>query len=1237
MTKTKKHHWLFKLWIKIRGLLALLIVLAGLTVGLLSLLLPFESLYQQRLENFLSGQWGLAVEVSEIAGSWQGYGPYFELSDLKLTGKQSVQLESADLSINVYQLMIPGGRTGIDLSINKAELDMIRSDQGASITINDDNDEARFTEMLDRVLTTGSLRVDEMTLNLANESGEVLLAGLVADLLLEQDPTHRALQLLIQNEDQDQSIEILSKGLRTESLTRDAQWYIKFDQFDLSNFKDLVTNIGLQKGHLKGQLDGDIWIVAQGGVIQSVTGEIKWHNADQDFSFGASLKHQGEAKSWLANIGIHDISHDGLELSDFNIWLQRAGAFNQIEATDVPIAWVMQVASDLGIGQSINQQQIQQVSGNIDLFEYSADTRNEAMHGGLLFSGLGIQHEKFNFAGLAGEYSFVADGGRLLIETREGQLSIPDVFRGELLWQDLSAQINMDWSADIPEMTVNNLWCACGDFNLQAWSDFKMKADRVLILNSQLSAVDVNSLWKYWPHKVWKPKTLAWLDDGLLDGQVSKGYVFVNGEMVEKAFKTGRAQFISRAYTDAVDNRFHPQWPVVENIDSVAMFNHESAHVQVLSAETLGLQVSEAQVDLDSFDSGLIAVEMSANSRDNQILNYIRQSPLVKNIDLNEFIRVGGQQAIELDFDVSVKPDVKQAFRPKGQVVFRQGQFFTEHFTIDQINGPVSLDGYQLLMQDLPAQLNEAAIKLDGKIITKSDEGVVIDVDLSGPLGADYLLEVVEQELPITGESDWNINIKNQREELLMTATSALSGVAIDLPAPLEKAADEDKNIEIRCRIPCKDSTVEINYNDEIKSTINSEAGRYHLSKLQFMHALSDGPNVDQDNLFGGHIQRLDLDQWLGLLANGATSEADEFAVTPDNALPVDEIDLRINEMVFMSRTFENMALNIKRETNSYHIEVDSEAIKGKVVIDDDVKQKGIVAEFEHLNWIDATVTSTQQAEEGSNSQIPDIHLWAAEFSYAGVPLGALRMEMRNVADGIKVDQLSIKSALAEISVSGSWNKAEGALGQSAFNVVMFSEKIADFLQTVGFNAPITNAQTLIEMKARWDGVPSQFNIATIDGSLDIKIGQGQVLDQDPGFGRVLGLFNLTNLPRRLILDFRDVLADGLLFRSMEGHFEIKSGVANTQDFLIKASSARIHIEGDVGFADQSYEQTITVRPQIGKTFPTIGAIAGGPVGAAAGFLVQGLFDKQLKNKNEIIYQVTGTWDDPLIELISDE
>jgi len=89
--------------------------------------------------------------------------------------------------------------------------------------------------------------------------------------------------------------------------------------------------------------------------------------------------------------------------------------------------------------------------------------------------------------------------------------------------------------------------------------------------------------------------------------------------------------------------------------------------------------------------------------------------------------------------------------------------------------------------------------------------------------------------------------------------------------------------------------------------------------------------------------------------------------------------------------------------------------------------------------------------------------------------------------------------------------------------------------------------------------------------------------------------------------------------------------------FVIAASSAEIIITGSTGFVEQSYDQLITVKPEVGKTFPTIGAIAGGAVGAAAGFVVQGIFEGALKNSADIQYKVTGTWSEPEIVLLDEK
>jgi uncharacterized protein YhdP len=63
----------------------------------------------------------------------------------------------------------------------------------------------------------------------------------------------------------------------------------------------------------------------------------------------------------------------------------------------------------------------------------------------------------------------------------------------------------------------------------------------------------------------------------------------------------------------------------------------------------------------------------------------------------------------------------------------------------------------------------------------------------------------------------------------------------------------------------------------------------------------------------------------------------------------------------------------------------------------------------------------------------------------------------------------------------------------------------------------------------------------------------------------------------------------------------------------------------------------MTVRPGLGNTLPIIGAIAGGPGGAAAGLALQGLLHEQLGEASQVQYTITGSWDEPLIEPVLKE
>ena len=147
----------------------------------------------------------------------------------------------------------------------------------------------------------------------------------------------------------------------------------------------------------------------------------------------------------------------------------------------------------------------------------------------------------------------------------------------------------------------------------------------------------------------------------------------------------------------------------------------------------------------------------------------------------------------------------------------------------------------------------------------------------------------------------------------------------------------------------------------------------------------------------------------------------------------------------------------------------------------------------------------------------------------------------------------------------------------------------------------------------------------------------GRLLEVEPGAGRVLGLLSLTQLPRRLMLDFRDFFSKGFAFNRIDGHVRLAGGTARSDDLDIDGPAARIHIKGSADLRAQTFDQTIEVLPKAGNLLTVAGAIAAGPVGAAIGAAANAVLKKPLGQVAAKTYRVTGPWKEPKVEVIGRE
>ena len=118
--------------------------------------------------------------------------------------------------------------------------------------------------------------------------------------------------------------------------------------------------------------------------------------------------------------------------------------------------------------------------------------------------------------------------------------------------------------------------------------------------------------------------------------------------------------------------------------------------------------------------------------------------------------------------------------------------------------------------------------------------------------------------------------------------------------------------------------------------------------------------------------------------------------------------------------------------------------------------------------------------------------------------------------------------------------------------------------------------------------------MTSLNGSVQARLGDGQLEDVEPGAGRVFGLMSFVALPRRLSLDFSDVFDSGLSFDRITGSFRLVNGEAFTCDLTLISPAADVGIVGRAGLVGRDYTQTALVSANVGNTLPLVGGVLAG-------------------------------------------
>jgi uncharacterized protein (TIGR02099 family) len=1221
MTNTAQHSFAFRLWIQLRGLLAVLIVLFGVVVGVISLILPNESLYKDKVVSFLSKQWDKEIVIEHISGKWRGFGPSFVIEGLKIKDEEEVAVDQAILTINFVKFLIPKGSTGINLEISDVDVDFERKPSGKIVLADEVDMDKGFSDKIGKLLDAGTLTVNNLTLNITDPVSQAK-HKIKSKITVQQSNEQRAFVLELDTKEIADVISLKAITAKGNDFLKQAQWYVESKNLSLQSISDYTNNNYFPKTFV----DAQLWVETENSSIIKMVATANLKNKlfenDAEVTGQAKLIYKGNKNKWLADLTIKDIKTASISQDEINVRINRDKGFINLEADVLDVPLLRAILSVVHIDTtSFDSFDLTGKVADVSI-KYDVNLRR-IVDASIAFEKINMTTNVVQLTNLTGSISFHDEQIRLLIDSENGSAHIPGILRGNVEWSNLllTAQTSMQ-DNDI-DVKINSVWCDCNDFVLDGAARIGFDENLFLDLTFAIYQAQANQLYKYWPTNKWKPKVLNFLDQALVSGVVENGMIIYHGMTKDYPFKASQGVFITQSNLHNAQVKYHKDWPILSAFNAVVDTKNMSLRVKSQEGRVMNARIKNVLAQIKDFKKPYLTVDVNAKGKDNYLLDFLKSSPMKKGLKiLDEDMSLKGRQEaqVHLGFPLN-KPTVK--IEPSGSVNFIHTDFQVGHFQLLDLVGKLDFAGLSLKLSDLKAKfLNQSAV-VSGDIVNQANQPTKINVLINGNYDVTNFESTLGFELPAIGRAPWKFSIANSKQaQTVFTANSNLIGVQLDIPAPFTKTIEESTPFSLSCVLPCLDSGWDLSFNQSLTSnfSVNRESGEFKLNKLIF------GKTQD---MFGGHLGTVDIDKWISLLTKNKSQNKSQN-------LPFQNMSLQVDTIIFMARELKDVNIDVFNniKDDSIDLTIQAEDVSGTVKIANNLSKKGIIVQLQKLHWQAPDVVKAEESSEQVTTSYPPLHIWIGDFIYDGIPLGESSIEVRPVSEGIKVEKLVTHSELLNLNINGVWSRNLGKKGVSKFNIIMTSRNIAAFLKKLGFQAPISHTQTLINMQAQWDGLPSGFEIKNISGSMRIELGKGEVVDTKPGMGRVLGLFSLTNLPRRLILDFSDVFAKGLQFQSMKGDFELREGDAYTDAFIIDSSSARISLSGRTGLAAQDYDQTIIIEPRVGRILPTIGAITGGAVGAAAGFLVQGMFHKGLKDVGKIIYKVTGSWDEPNIVLV---
>jgi uncharacterized protein (TIGR02099 family) len=1261
------------------GITASVLILLAVLVTVLRLVLPMAADYREQVAGELGALLGHPVQIGALDARWHLLGPRVYLNDVAILGEEGepalLQVQRLDLGVHLWDSLWYGQLRFHSVRVLGADVHVTRDADGklnvsgaAMAAMEEAPSQAHGTRVFEMLagttfrLQSSRLRYTDQLLDL-----DYRLDDLNLDVGVESDALRLAGEVFLPAElGRVLTVGVDLRGDPESMETWRGQFHLRGKGIVIDRLPD--ESLARRVNANSGILDLELWGHIAAGRVDRVRARVRAEDVrlGAPASDAADVQHSAHLQKLDADALWEQRGPDGWQLRLHHARMRHVGG----PEVEMGLSLVHRRAGEQqrfwGEAEGLRLDQLLPLLLSQDLL---SDTQRDLLaalrpagelpqlrfHGDLSgedeprfaavgeFRELALEpHERFpGFNGVSGSFSVYHDGGEVSLQSRNVRLDMPRLF-ADSLWVDaVDATVVWERMEDGHRVSSERLRVHNEDLRAEGRLVVDLGPEPRMELEVDFADGDGSRTARYLPVGIMPPTTYQWLSRSIVEGRVLDGRLVFRGPLKKFPLDENEGLFEVRARVADGVLDYQPGWPAIREMAGELIFDDRGMRAESASGRLFDARIHDARVRIVNYRAAELEVEGQVEGPLTDMLRYVRESPLARGLDrLLDDTQAEGDSTLSLSLLMPLHRagGGVAATRVKGAVELDDNRvrLVSQPVDFNQARGVVNFTEATVSAEGVTALLNGETITLAARMPAK--EALTVRAEGMQPVSAleTHVPEFLRPHL--RGRALWTaeLTVPHGGGTSLLRLNSMLEGVRSDLPAPLAKTVESRIPLQVEVPLASSEIPVRIRYGDILSAVLlPTDTADGVQGELRFNDGEARMP--ERGLRLAGRIDRLSVDAWRAVLDDTPTDAALQ------TGRGVVALDLYLTEMSTGTRLLREVQLNATRGPERWQARVDAPALRGQIDIPRDFKGVApLTLNLELLDLDQMAAPTTDMAPERQRldpREMPGIRGGIARLVFDGRAFRDVRIEATRIRDGLQIHYLQVDSAggHAKLRVTGDWRVLGSGQHQTQLRFDLTTGHVGRMLTDLGFQHGFDRGEGRLEGQLRWPDAPTHFTWSGLQGTGRVDMDNGRLVEVEPGAGRLLGLFSLDMLPRRLSLDFRDVFQRGFLFDKLSGTVHLVGSDAYTSDLTVRGVAATVRIEGRSGLVVRDHDQRIVVTPRLGGTLPMAGVILGGPVAGAAVFILDRVLGvgRSIDEASRVEYRVTGSWQEPVVETLA--